>query len=368
MSTLREALRDALPRVPLKEAWRAQIQAARAAGREDGTKIVLSSRSAIESALGQEICSEADVSGLKDALRRLLAANPAARSLIAVEIESRVQEIVGRVTTEPVLLTVRGWPEWLGSADRARVLGQSEESLCQVDPGVAAYLQRELHGLCLGGSTLKVEVQLPLGERLPAVSRSKRSRPRARGARPWLPFLDEQGRISLTPETLAREHAQMLALHRIVIDPYCGCGADAIAMAQAGLSVIAIEQDAGRLALAKQNAQALGVSERIEFHLGRAEQLIDSLQRASPDAAVYLDPPWGGTDWDRAGRGLSQIFSPQVLAVCTRAPRLLLKAPRALDPSTLPRLAQAWQLSPAWSPRAASPAERMLFLRACTST
>ena len=74
------------------------------------------------------------------------------------------------------------------------------------------------------------------------------------------------------------------------------------------------------------------------------------------------------TDWDRAGRGLSQIFSPQVLAVCTRAPRLLLKAPRALDPSTLPRLAQAWQLSPAWSPRAASPAERVLFLRACTST
>lgn len=58
-------------------------------------------------------------------------------------------------------------------------------------------------------------------------------------------------------------------------------------------SVIAIDIDAGRLALAQHNAQVYGVADRIEFLQGDFLQLAPRL-RAD---AVFLSPPWGGPEY-----------------------------------------------------------------------
>jgi len=79
-----------------------------------------------------------------------------------------------------------------------------------------------------------------------------------------------------------------------VIDACCGVGGSAIGFARAGCEVVAIEPDPERLAMARHNAALYGVSKRILFLRGRAEDL---LGQQSGDL-VFLDPPWG-VDWDR---------------------------------------------------------------------
>jgi trimethylguanosine synthase len=329
-----------------------------------GTTLELSSRQAIEQALDQSVDPQADVSGLKDALRRLLAAEGAEQHPIAKEVSERVCAMTSAVASKPVVVTISGWPEWMTVTDQMKILGHPVQALQAISPAEAALLHRELDGLQIGGSALLVQVGLGPGERLPAVPRGQRARPRARGTRPWLPFLDAQGRYSLTPEALAREHAEMLAPYRTVIDPFCGCGGDAIAMAQAGLEVFAVESCPERLALAQKNAEACGVAGRIHFIGDQAERQLPTLTAQHPEAAVYLDPPWGGVNWDRDRQGFDELVPAALLPSLAAAPQVLLKAPRALDPETLPDLGSSWRVRPAWNPRAASPAERLIFLRA----
>jgi trimethylguanosine synthase len=329
-----------------------------------GKRLEISSRQAIDQALDQRVDSQADVSGLKDALRRLLAAEGADQHPIAEEVSERICAMVSAVASEPVMVTISGWPEWMTVADQATILGHPVQALQATSPAAAALLHRELDGLQIGGSALLVQVGLGPGERLPAVPRGQRARPRARGTRPWLPFLDAQGRYSLTPEALAREHAQMLAAHRTVIDPFCGCGGDAIAMAQAGLEVYAVDSSPERLALARRNAEATGVADRIHFSQGQAEGRLPALTAEHPEAAVYLDPPWGGVNWDRDRQVFEDLVPASLLPSLAAAPQVLLKAPRALDPQTLPDLGSRWRVRPAWNPRPGSHAERLIFLRA----
>ncbi len=364
MATLRERLRDESPHVPLKTAWRAQIRASRAARRTLGNSGFLSNRRAVEQSLDQKVEPEADVAGLKDALRRLLAAEGVQRIEVASEIDERVQAMVASVANEPVQLVVSGWPTWLTVGDQSRILGRPAQSLLEVPPQEAAFLVRELSGLHLGGSTLLLQTGLSTGERLPTVPRGQRSRPRARGTRPWLPFLDEEGRYSLTPELLAKEHAEMLAEHAVVIDAFCGCGGDAIAFAEAGMEVHAVELDPARLELAHQNAEARGVGEQIIFHRGRAQDVVPGLVESHPAAAVYLDPPWGGVDWDREHQVFDRLVPADLMPAIECASQVLLKAPRALDPASLPKLGAPWRIRPAWNPHTCSPAEQVLFLRA----
>lgn len=363
MPTLRERLRDETPQVPLSLAWRTQIRAARAVKRHLSTRLEISSRQAIDQALDQSVDPQADVSGLKDALRRLLAAEGTDQHPIAMEVSERVSAMISAIASEPVAVTISGWPLWMTVADQAKIIGHPVQGLQAVSPGAAAQLHRELDGLQIGGSALLVQIGLGPGERLPAVPRGQRARPRARGTRPWLPFLDAQGRYSLTPEELAREHAEMLAPHGTVIDPFCGCGGDAIAMAQAGLEVYAVDSCPERLALARQNAQAIGVTGRIHFIEDQAERRLPKLAAEHPEAAVYLDPPWGGENWDRDRQVFDELVPAELLRSISAAPQVLLKAPRALDPKTLPDLGGSWRVRPAWNPRPASPAERLIFLR-----
>jgi trimethylguanosine synthase len=72
------------------------------------------------------------------------------------------------------------------------------------------------------------------------------------------------------------------------------------------IQVIAIDNSATRLALARHNAAVYGVVDRIEFILGDFISFAKSLQHLSTHSmssrrraidVVFLSPPWGGVDY-----------------------------------------------------------------------
>lgn len=71
-----------------------------------------------------------------------------------------------------------------------------------------------------------------------------------------------------TSPVIARYHAARLAPWGTVADLGCGVGVDAIALAQAGARVVAIERDAARLVFARANAEVCGVGDHIIFICG----------------------------------------------------------------------------------------------------
>jgi hypothetical protein len=104
-------------------------------------------------------------------------------------------------------------------------------------------------------------------------------------------------RMFFTRDALEQASAAPVAAHRAarlmrgrqgslnVADLCCGAGGDALALAQAGTKVIAVDRDELRLALAAANAAALGLSDRISF-VQR-----DLLAEAPPVAeAIFCDP------------------------------------------------------------------------------
>lgn len=83
---------------------------------------------------------------------------------------------------------------------------------------------------------------------------------------------------------VAAHRAGRLAAHPVVLDLCCGVGADTLALA-AGCRVEAVDADELRLAMAGANAEAVGVADRVRFHLG------DILTMPLPPAdAAFVDP------------------------------------------------------------------------------
>ncbi|XP_062375679.1 trimethylguanosine synthase isoform X2 [Sardina pilchardus] len=108
--------------------------------------------------------------------------------------------------------------------------------------------------------------------------------------------LDHEGWFSVTPERIAEHIALRVQASfqcELIVDAFCGVGGNAIQFALTGKRVIAIDIDAGRLALAQHNAQVYGVADHIEFLLGDFLQLAPRL-RAD---VVFLSPPWGGPEY-----------------------------------------------------------------------
>ncbi|KAJ1845302.1 Trimethylguanosine synthase [Coemansia sp. RSA 2703] len=116
--------------------------------------------------------------------------------------------------------------------------------------------------------------------------------------------MDEEGWYSVTPEVIAYDTAERIAqLYNskdeskygrfTVIDAFCGVGGNAIQFAEWCEHVIAIDIDPTRLAIAKNNAEVYGVSDRIEFILGDFYQLAPMLQAQ----VVFMSPPWGGPEY-----------------------------------------------------------------------
>ncbi len=116
-----------------------------------------------------------------------------------------------------------------------------------------------------------------------------------------------------------------------VADLCCGVGGDALAMAAAGLQVLAVDRDELRLAMAEANAQALGMAERIRT-LRR-----DLLAEEPPAAgAIFCDP--GRRAGGRRRFHVEEYEPPlsRILAWRARTPALALKLAPGVDVAELP--------------------------------
>lgn len=107
-------------------------------------------------------------------------------------------------------------------------------------------------------------------------------------------LMDEEGWFSVTPELVARQIAKRMACD-VIIDAFCGIGGNAIQFANTCKHVIAIDNNATRLAFAKHNAKVYGVGHKIEFILGDFFELASSLKAD----AIFLSPPWGGPAYNK---------------------------------------------------------------------
>jgi len=129
--------------------------------------------------------------------------------------------------------------------------------------------------------------------------------------------LDDESWFSVTPEDIAAQIAEKCRCGTIV-DAFCGAGGNAIQFASTceqgksrkpsmllpiltGVTVIAIDIDPAKLALAKHNAAIYGVLDYITFIEGDFMELCKSTLLNYNIDAVFLSPPWGGVDYKTTG-------------------------------------------------------------------
>ncbi|MET9345409.1 class I SAM-dependent methyltransferase [Streptomyces termitum] len=125
-----------------------------------------------------------------------------------------------------------------------------------------------------------------------------------------------------------------------VADLCSGIGGDALALARAGISVLAVDRDPLTAAVARANAEALGLAELIEVRCADVTE-IDT----SPYDAVFVDPA------RRGGRG--RIFDPEAYSpplswaveAARKAPRAALKIAPGIPHETVPPEAEAEWIS-----------------------
>lgn len=99
----------------------------------------------------------------------------------------------------------------------------------------------------------------------------------------------------VTPQAIAEHIASRFACYDVVVDPFSGCGGNIIQLARVCKHVIAIEIDPLKVRMAQHNARIYGVSDKIEWIIGDATQVLPHV-RAD---AVFLSPPWGGLTYSR---------------------------------------------------------------------
>lgn len=116
---------------------------------------------------------------------------------------------------------------------------------------------------------------------------------------------DEEGLFSLAPQKVALYIADSTP-GNLIVDAFCGVGGSSIGYALRGKRVIAIDTDSSRLKMAKYNAEIFGVCSKIEFLEGNCVQILPTLK---PDT-IFLDPPWGGTDYGKYDKFKLSNFDP----------------------------------------------------------
>jgi SAM-dependent methyltransferase len=125
-----------------------------------------------------------------------------------------------------------------------------------------------------------------------------------------------------------------------VADLCCGIGGDAIALARAGIRVLAVDRDPVTAAAARANADALGLSELIEVR----EADVTEVDTGGYDA-VFVDPA------RRGGRG--RVFDPEgyspplswAVGAALAAPRAALKIAPGVPHEAIPAEAEAEWIS-----------------------
>ncbi|MFF6804664.1 methyltransferase domain-containing protein [Streptomyces sp. NPDC012616] len=157
-------------------------------------------------------------------------------------------------------------------------------------------------------------------------------------------------RMFFTPNGVEQSTRASVAGHRAermkalgvtsVADLCCGIGGDAIALARAGIRVLAVDRDPAAAEAARANAEALGLSELIEVR----EADVTEVDTGGYDA-VFVDPA------RRGGRG--RIFDPEAyspplswaVAAALAAPRAALKIAPGVPHEAIPAEAEAEWIS-----------------------
>ncbi|MFE9096058.1 methyltransferase domain-containing protein [Streptomyces sp. NPDC007264] len=157
-------------------------------------------------------------------------------------------------------------------------------------------------------------------------------------------------RMFFTPNGVEQSTRTAVAAHRArrlrelgvssVADLCCGIGGDAIALARAGIRVLAVDRDPWTAAVARANAEELGLSALIEVREADVAE-VDT----SPYDAVFVDPA------RRGGRG--RVFDPEAyspplswaVATALKAPRAALKVAPGIPHEAVPAEAEAEWIS-----------------------
>ncbi|MEV5351648.1 methyltransferase domain-containing protein [Streptomyces sp. NPDC052693] len=161
---------------------------------------------------------------------------------------------------------------------------------------------------------------------------------------------EDAGRMFFTPNGVEQSTRASVAAYRArrladsgvtsVADLCCGIGGDAIALARAGIRVLAVDRDPLTAAAARANAGALGLADLIEVR----EADVTQVDTAGYDA-VFVDPA------RRGGRG--RIFDPEAyspplswaVSAARRAPHAALKVAPGIPHEAVPEEAEAEWIS-----------------------
>jgi 16S rRNA G966 N2-methylase RsmD len=345
VSTLRAVLAAATPHVSVKAALTALIRTSRAL-RGEGHAVVVRGRADIERWLGQEDTGQFDLVAIKALMHGLVhGENLEVKTEAALTLNQIIAHFTPKEQSLPTRLSVSGGPAWLTTSKIDRWLG-TEAGEITLTPGEAAAWVHHIDGLNIGSQKIRATAHLDEGHILPPLRREQRGRQRTSTPGCWLPFTDEVGRISATPERIAMAHGDLLAKPGLpVLDPCCGLGADAIGAALSGATVLASDTDSGRLALARRNADHFGVTQAIQFELGTAEDALRRWTINHPAHTIFLDPPWGGVNWSRDQMDLDMLFSNvgDLRGMMAHASRVVIKLPRTFDTSSLDGLGRQWK-------------------------
>ncbi|MGW1909683.1 THUMP-like domain-containing protein [Streptomyces sp. NPDC002076] len=160
----------------------------------------------------------------------------------------------------------------------------------------------------------------------------------------------DAGRMFFTPNGVEQSTRAGVAAYRAerftklgvtsVADLCCGIGGDAIAFARAGIRVLAVDRDPVTAAVARANAEVLGLGELIEVR----EADVTEVDTGGYDA-VFVDPA------RRGGRG--RIFDPEAyspplswaIGAARTAPRAALKVAPGIPHEAVPADAEAEWIS-----------------------
>lgn len=161
---------------------------------------------------------------------------------------------------------------------------------------------------------------------------------------------EDARRMFFTPNGVEQATRTSVAVHRAesfaalgvrgVADLCCGIGGDAIALARAGISVLAVDRDPLTCAVARANADALGLADLIEVR----EADVTEVDTSAYDA-VFVDPA------RRGGRG--RIFDPEAyspplswaIEAARKAPHAALKIAPGIPHEAVPADAAAEWIS-----------------------
>jgi hypothetical protein len=312
----------------------------------EGDLVFIRGRTELDRVLNGAAPPQTEVDALKSGLHTLVFHPSAAERMQATrDLNQRLEGLCQPITTGIVNLTVTGGPLWLTPQKIDAWLGTTHGEIA-IDADEATAWVHHLDGFLIGGRPISARVGLAKGHRLPPLARKHRGRARQIGQGCWLPFNDEQGRLSASPRPIAIKHGEMLAAQEhIVFDPCCGLGADAIGAALVGATVLAGDICATRIALARKNAAHFGVSDAIHFEVGPAAETLQRWSKSHPVHSLFLDPPWGGKEWDRQHMNYSALMEPlgDLCPFIAAAKSVVIKLPRTFDTLTLPL--HTWEFS-----------------------